>query len=723
MPTIVPVLLPLAIDMSYDYRLPEGLFVQPGDLVRVPLGSRERIGLVLDEAVGGSGKPVDQARLKTVVERLDVPPVPEISRRFILWVAHYCMAPRGMVLRAVLSAKAALKPVKPKTGVRLAREIPGGLTAARQKVVAVAGDYVWSKKALAERAGVGASVVNGLMKAGILEAEIMTTDPVPLPDPDHDAPVLSEEQGQAASLLRKAVSATKFEVLLLDGVTGAGKTEVIFEAIAQSLREGRQSLFMLPEIALTSQFLQRFEKRFGVAPAPWHSEISQGERGRIWRGVASGDIKVVIGARSSLFLPFRELGVIIVDEEHEPAYKQESQLIYHGRDMAVVRAMLGKIPVVLSSATPSIESHVNAINGRYTHVKLTQRYAGAKLPDIEALDLRTDPPERGRWIAPKLVREMKEVLGRGEQSLLFLNRRGYAPLTLCRSCGHRFECPDCSAWLVEHRFHNRLTCHHCGHSSPVPRRCPECGEEDALVACGPGVERVAEEIEERFPEARTVILSSDLIPDVEEMRALLEKIAAREVDIIVGTQLVAKGHHFPGLALVGVVDGDLGLAQGDPRAGERTWQLLQQVTGRAGRAAIAGKGMIQTYMPEHPVMRAMVSGDRERFLREEGEARQKGGLPPYGRLAALIISSNNTTEAAGYARMLARSAPRSQKLRVLGPAEAPVFMIRGRARFRLLVKAERSVDIQAYIKAWLDPLPKPKGQMKLTIDIDPHSFM
>ncbi len=727
MPTIVPVLLPLAIDMSYDYLLPEGLFVQPGDFVRVPLGSKERIGLVLEEALGGSGKPVNPARLKTVIERLEVPPVPEVSRRFIDWVARYSMAPRGMALRALMSAKAAFKPLKPKMGVRLGANIPNKVTEQRQKVLQVAGDEVWSKAALAERAGVGVAVINGLMKSGVLAAEPMTSERSLAPHPDHAIPTLSDQQERAAIALRDAVSAGakegKFEVLLLDGVTGAGKTEVIFEAIAQSLREGRQSLFMLPEIALTGQFLRRFESRFGVRPAPWHSEITPVERGRIWRGVASGDIRSVIGARSSLFLPFRKLGVIIVDEEHEPAYKQESQLIYHGRDMAVVRAMLGKIPVVLSSATPSIESHVNALNGRYTHLKLTERFAGAKLPDIESLDLRADPPERGRWIAPRLVGEMAQVLERGEQSLLFLNRRGYAPLTLCRTCGHRFECPDCSAWLVEHRFHQRLSCHHCGHSSPVPRRCPSCSEEDALVACGPGVERVAEEVRERFPEARTAILSSDLITDVEEMRVLLEKISAREIDIIVGTQLVAKGHHFPGLALVGVVDGDLGLAHGDPRAGERTWQLLQQVTGRAGREQIAGRGLIQTYMPEHPVMQAMVSGDRDRFLKEEGQAREKGGLPPYGRLAALIVSSNNSAEAASYARALAHSAPRSKKLRVLGPAEAPIFMIRGRARYRLLIKAEREVDIQAFITAWLAPLPKPRGQLKLTIDIDPHSFM
>ena len=723
MPKTVPVLLPLAIDMSYDYLLPDGVFVQPGDIVRVPLGSKERLGVVLDEPVGGSGKKLDPSRLKTVLERLDIPGLPQVSRQFMEWVAHYTMAPRGMVLRSVMSAKGAFTPPKPKMGVRRSQRALDKSTSAREKVLQVVGERVWGKSELAEAAGVGTSVISGLMKSGVLDAQILQEEEGVKPDPDFDVPTLNEQQRQAAKILHASVTARKFETLLLDGVTGSGKTEVAFEAMAQSLREGRQCLFMLPEIALTNQFLKRFEARFGIRPAGWHSQISPVERGRVWRGVAAGHIRAVIGARSSLFLPFLDLGVIIVDEEHEPAYKQESQLIYHGRDMAVVRAMLGKIPVVLSSATPSIESHVNAVNGRYTHLKLTQRYAGAKLPEINAIDLRADPPVRGKWIAPKLVDEMQQVLEKGQQSLLFLNRRGYAPLTLCRHCGHRFECPDCSAWLVEHRFHNRLSCHHCGHGSPVPRICPECDEKDSLVPCGPGVERVAEEVELRFPDARTAILSSDLIPDMDDMRALLERITNRQVDIIVGTQLVAKGHHFPGLALVGVIDGDLGLAHGDPRAGERTYQLLQQVTGRAGRAQIEGRGYIQTYMPEHPVMLAMVSGDRDRFLHEEGEARKKGALPPYGRLAAIIISSNNTNEAATYARLVAQKAPRSSKLRVLGPAEAPIFMIRGRARYRLLVKADRSVDLQAYIAQWLKTVPPARGGLKLTLDIDPHSFM
>jgi primosomal protein N' (replication factor Y) len=723
MPSIVPVLLPLALDMSYDYSVPDGLFVQPGDVVRVPLGAKERIGVVWDERVGGSDKPVDPKRLKALIDRVDAPALPAVTRRFVDWVAHYTLSPVGMVLRAAMSAKAAFGEAKVRTGYRRAGEAPSSLTPARLAVWQAAGDAVWSKAALAEAAGVGVGVIDGLVKVGGLVADVVAEDLQPLPSPDHQQPSLSGQQQAAVASIAPLIGAGKFAAVLLDGVTGAGKTEVAFEAMAGCFRKGHQALFMLPEIALTNQFLRRFEARFGVRPAGWHSELSPGERGRIWKGVADGRIRAVIGARSSLFLPFPDLGLVIVDEEHEPAYKQETQPIYHGRDMAVVRAMLGKIPVILSSATPSIESHVNASLGRYKHVRLTERFAGAQLPDIEAVDLRAHPPERGRWLSPVLVRAMAQVAGKGQQSLLFLNRRGYAPLTLCRACGHRFECPDCSAWLVEHRFHGKLTCHHCGHTAPVPKACPNCGAEHSLVPCGPGVERVAEEVRETFPEARTCILSSDLIASVEEMRQLLEQIESREIDIVVGTQLVAKGHHFPGLALVGVVDGDLGLAHGDPRAGERTYQLLQQVTGRAGRAEIAGRGFIQTYMPEHPVMQAMVSGDRDRFLAEEGRARELGGLPPYGRLAALIVSSAKQAEALSYARLLAQRAPRSDKLRVLGPAEAPIFIIRGQARYRLLVKASREMDVQAYVRAWLAAMPAPKHDLRLTVDIDPHSFM
>jgi primosomal protein N' (replication factor Y) len=431
----------------------------------------------------------------------------------------------------------------------------------------------------------------------------------------------------------------------------------------------------------------------------------------------------VVGARSALFLPFKDLGLIVVDEEHDQGFKQEDRVHYQGRDMAVVRGSLGKFAVVLASATPSIESHVNARTGRYGHVELPSRYAGAELPQVSTIDLRQQPPERGKWLSPVLVEAVTETLGRKQQALLFLNRRGYAPLTLCRSCGHRIDCPQCTAWLVEHRYRHRLECHHCGFSLPIPEKCPKCGEPNSLVACGPGVERIAEEVAERFPDARLAILSSDLVPSLVEMRDIIKKIEAGEADIIIGTQMVAKGHHFPQLATVGIVDGDLGLGQADPRAAERTFQLMHQVTGRAGRVLTAGVGLVQTYMPEHPVMQAIISGDREAFLAREIRQRQAAQLPPYGRLAALIVSARDKELAQLFARDVARHAPPAQRIEILGPAEAPLAVVRGRHRWRLLVKAPRELDIQAYLRAWLGSLPKPPADLRMTIDIDPYNFL
>ena len=489
------------------------------------------------------------------------------------------------------------------------------------------------------------------------------------------------------------------------------------------LRKGRQALILMPEIALTSQFIARCEERFGAKPAEWHSGMSAPLRGRVWRAVAEDQAKLVVGARSALFLPFPELGLIVVDEEHDQSYKQEERVTYQARDMAVLRGSLGHIPVVLSSATPSIESLVNAEQGRYRHIRLGLRYKAAGLPEIEAIDMRAHPPERGKWLSPLLADAVGETLARGEQALLFLNRRGYAPLTLCRACGHRFACTICDAWLVDHRFRQRLVCHHCGFSMPRPHVCPNCAAEESLVAVGPGVERLQEEAAALFPDARTMVLSSDLITSIETMRSELNEIAEGRVDIIIGTQLVAKGHNFPRLNLVGVVDADLGLSNGDPRAAERTFQLLNQVIGRAGRDQGRGVGYLQTHQPEHPVMKALVANDREAFYASEIEQRERSGYPPFGRLASLIVSAGDRPTAEGFARKLASVAPLDERIQVLGPAEAPLSVIRGRYRFRLLVKATREADLQAYLRLWLKEAPKPKGDVRLTVDIDPYSFL
>jgi primosomal protein N' (replication factor Y) len=721
----VPVLLPVALDQTYDYLAPDGVAAAPGAFVVVPFGPQNRIGVVWDRALG-SDKPVDEKKMKSVIACLDVPPLPEISLRFAEWIARYTISPLGMVVRMMMGAQAAFEPLKPRFGVRLAEGTPepARMTPARRRAIAIAADgLVRAKSALAAETGCTAGVIDGLVEAGILVEVAVPERRYPRPSPAHKAIVLSEYQDRAAHALRCAVDAANFSVTVLDGVTGSGKTEVYFEAVARALEADRQALIMLPEIALTSQFLGRFEGRFGCPPSEWHSGLASAERGRIWRAVATGEARVVVGARSALFLPFRELGLIVVDEEHDQGFKQEDRVHYQGRDMAVVRGNLGRLPVVLASATPSIESHVNARSGRYRHVVLPNRHAGVPLPVITPVDLRKDPPEKGKWLSPVLLTAMVETLANGQQTLLFLNRRGYAPLTLCRTCGHRIECPQCTAWLVEHRFRQRLNCHHCGFSLPIPDKCFKCGEAGTLVACGPGVERIAEEVIERFPAARLALLSSDLIATLAELHEIIRKIEDGEADIIIGTQIVAKGHHFPGLTTVGVVDGDLGLGHADPRAAERTFQLLHQVTGRAGRAFGQGRGLVQTHMPEHPVMEAILSGDREAFLDREIRQRQAAMMPPYGRLAALIVSAKHKALAEAFAREVGRRAPPAKRIEILGPAEAPLSVIRGRHRWRLLVKASRETDVQAYLRAWLAALPQVKGDLRLTVDIDPYNFL
>jgi primosomal protein N' (replication factor Y) len=723
--TRVPVMMPVALDQTYDYLAAPGLAVSSGDFVIAQFGSQSRIGIVWDRPLGPETA-VAPGRLKAITERLNVPPLPAASMRFAEWVAAYTLSPLGMVVRMMMSAKAVFEPVKPRFGVALANDAadPGRVTPARKRAMEISADgMVRSKAALAAEAGCTSGVVDGLVKAGYLVEVAIPERRCPRPNPSHVTVDFTDAQSEAVYALRAAIDAGGYSVSLLDGVTGSGKTEVYFEAVARAVEMGRQVLIMLPEIALTGQFMSRFEARFGAPPAEWHSAMSPAERGRIWRAVATGEARVVVGARSALFLPFADLGLIVVDEEHDQGYKQEDRVQYQGRDMSVVRGHLGNFPVVLASATPAIESHVNARTGRYRHIVLPGRFSGTELPEVGAIDLRIDQPEKGTWLAPPLVTAVERTLAAGKQSLLYLNRRGYAPLTLCRKCGHRVECPQCTAWLVEHRFRKRLCCHHCGFSLPVPEKCPKCSEEGTLANCGPGVERIAEEVAARFPDARTVILSSDLIPSLIEMRKIIAEIEAGEAQIIIGTQIVAKGHHFPDLATVGIVDGDLGLGQADPRAAERTFQLLHQVTGRAGREKTRGIGLVQTHMPEHPVMQAIISGDRDAFVEREIAQRQMAMLPPYGRLAAVIISSRDKQLSEVFAAEVARAAPRADRIGVLGPAEAPIAVVRGRYRWRLLVKAPRELDLQAYMRAWLAQIPAIKGDIRLAVDIDPYSFL
>jgi primosomal protein N' (replication factor Y) (superfamily II helicase) len=716
----VEILLPVALDRTYTYRVPFGMSLQPGEVVRVALASRDTVGVVWE---GDGGLPATSNRLRHVEEKIDAPPLRAEMRRFIEWVAGWTLTPRGMVMRMALRA-----PDPPEERMRLAYRatgaVPERLTPARQRVLDVlaAGPAV-ERRALAEAASVSPSVLDGLVDQGALEPIALPPAPVaPPPDPSFGETRLSADQERAAAELAQAVAARRFSATLLEGVTGAGKTEVYFEAIAEAVRSGRQALILLPEIALTGQFLDRFAERFGVRPAEWHSGVAAKKRTRLWHAVARGEAAVVAGARSALFLPFADLGLVIVDEEHDAAYKQEDGPRYNARDMAVVRARLSEAPAVLASATPSIESRVNAERGRYRHLLLPARYGGRALPTVAAIDMRRDGPERGRFLAPSLVEAVKAANAAGDQALLFLNRRGYAPLTLCRHCGHRFQCPNCSAWLVEHRFKRSLVCHHCGHHEPVPKACPSCETADTLTPCGPGVERIAEEVAALLPDTRTTILSSDLYGGTERLKQELEAVARGEAELVVGTQLVAKGHNFPHLTLVGVVDADLGLGTGDPRAAERTFQLLGQVTGRAGRGERPGRAILQTYDPGHPVMAALVSGDREAFYQREIAIRRGAGLPPFARMAALTVSDVERVPAERHARELVRAAPHRQDIRILGPAEAPLAVLRGRHRFRIIAQAPREISLQDYVRGWLAAGPKPRGQLAVDVDIDPMSF-
>lgn len=719
----IKVLLPLPLADAYDYRVPAEMHLVPGHFVVVPLGKREMVGVVWG---AGTGE-VPQAKLRDVIGVLPALPMADAMRRFIDWVSAYTLMPPGAVLRMAMSSPSALEAPKTELVYRAAGQSDDAalkLTAARRRVLDQLKDGPAMPAAeLAHLAGVGTSVVKTMASVGLLETvERIVRRSFPQPDGLRDGPTLSPAQKAAADGLVEKVKAHAFSAMLLDGVPGAGKTEVYFEAIAAALAAGRQVLVLLPEIALTAQWLRRFEDRFGAPPAPWHSGLTSLERRETWRAIAEGRVGVVVGARSALFLPFANLGLIVVDEEHDGSFKQDEGVIYNARDMAVVRARLASAPVVLASATPSLESVVNVKTGRYGEVHLPGRHGGHQLATLSAVDLRRDSPARGRWLSPPVVEAMKATLAAGEQTLLFLNRRGYAPITLCRACGHGLECPQCSAWLVEHRFRRSLVCHHCGHTEAPAHSCKHCGAVDQFVACGPGVERLAEEAQELFPEARLELFTSDSLMNRDEAEAAVDRMINGDIDILIGTQMAAKGHHFPNLTLVAVIDADLGLNGGDLRAAERTFQLLYQVAGRAGREGRPGRALIQTHNPEHAVMQALVSGDRDRFVEVELADREAAGMPPYGRLASLIISGPDPAAVDNVCAALARRAPHRDGITVLGPSTAPLALLRGRHRRRFLLKTSRDMAVQPILHAWLERIGLP-GSVRLQVDVDPYSFL
>ena len=751
----VPVVVTAPLDGPFDYQFDQER-PEPGRFVLVPFGSREIVGVVWDY---GADRQVDAKRIKSLIAVLDAPLMPEAVRRMIDHARTETLNPRGAILKLAIPVPQALDPAPRKPGFRLKAACDAdtmsetntmeagtpGIANPRNTLVKLgkpetraldllAGGTALLQSEITKKAGISAAKLRKLDEAGLIE-QVWIEDRLPLDPPDVDAPgpELSADQARAARSLCDAVH-QGYSATLLEGVPGAGKTEVYLEAVVEALKAGRNVMVLLPEIALSAPWIQRFERRFGVRPVVWHSGLTAKQRVLAWQAIARGDVRLVVGARSTLFLPITNLGLIVVDEEHDSSFKQEEGAIYHARDLAEARARIENCPIVLASATPSIETALRSpdfaddVDGiePVTHLFLPGRFGGAAMPVIETVDLRKDRPAHQRFLSSTVIRHLRETFHAGRQSLIFLNRRGYAPLTLCRACGHRMQCPSCSAWLVSHRFRRRLICHHCGYGVDQPEFCPGCGSIDSLVASGPGVERLADEIKEILPEARTDLLTSDQ-PRSADVPALLERMVEGEIDVLIGTQIIAKGHHFPRLTNVVVADADLGLAGGDLRAAERSFQLLYQVSGRAGREkvdgeSVRGKVLIQTHLPDHPVIQALAAGDKDRFYEVEMSERQAMNMPPFGRLGALIISGPDHGQVRDHARKIARLAPEDERLMVLGPAPAPLSLLRGRYRERILIKAERSLDLPASLRAWLSGVRLP-SKVYLAIDIDPISFL
>ena len=719
---LVAVLTTQPLDRALDYKAPEG-GCHVGAFVEVPLGPRKVIGVVWGAGVGD----FDYAKVRSVIRVLDVAPMRAEMASFLEKSAAYTLTPLSAMLRLCTRAPGLGDPPSMQKIYRRGGAEPDRVTAARTKVIetlAEYGDLAFTLRELADMAGVTSSVIKGLVKQDVVLEEDSPRDlPYPRFDPDLPSKDLSADQAAGAQALAAGVTSGSYGTTLLRGVTGSGKTEVYLEAVAAALRAGRQALVLLPEIALTAEFLTRVEARFGAKPAEWHSGATMTERRRIWSMVGQGDAQLVIGARSALFLPFQNLGLIVVDEEHDTSYKQEEGVLYNARDMAVLRASICGAHVVLASATPSLESWANAQAGKYTKLELKSRFGPAVMPTMGTIDIRTEGLSSDRWITPTLKHEVDARMAKGEQAMLFINRRGYAPVTLCRACGHQIACDHCDARMVEHRFLKRLICHQCGESKEMPEACPSCEVEGKLAAVGPGVERLGEEAHALWPDARIATLSSDMYGTARALKAEIAGIAQGAADIIIGTQLVAKGHNFPNLTLVGVIDADLGLSGSDLRAAERTFQLMRQVAGRAGRAEAPGTALLQTCQPDHPVIRAILAGDEEGFWQAEAKEREQAGMPPYGRLAGIILSGPDMAAVFEAGNQLARNdrVLRDIGAQVYGPAPAPIARVRGRHRVRLLVKADKSVALQRALAKWVGQI-RLKGDLRLAVDIDPQSF-
>ena len=718
---LVGVLSSAPIDGLLDYRV-SGSEVDTGSFVLVPLGPRKVVGVVWDKGEGN----FDPSRVRLIIKVLDVPGLDDNFRLFLEKVAEYNLVSLSSTLARLTRLPEPTEGPKVEKCCSWNGNLPPKMTPTREKVFKFLkpGREYLIKDVITDT-GVGMDVLKRLEAGGFLQfSEKLIKDEVPVFNLESNTVELNDEQRRATEKIFRFLDQEEFSPILLKGVPGAGKTEVFLEVIAKTLKEGKQVLVLLPEIALTSQIIKRFNDRFGEAPFEWHSSVSKVQKRKIWRMAGEGTAKLVVGARSALFLPFSNLGLIVVDEEHDSSYKQDSGIIYNARDMAVLRASLYKANIILVSATPSLESLVNVTRGKYKRVDLLSRFGDATLPEIDIIDMKGETDTSGKWISGALIKEISDRLQKGEQSLLFLNRRGYAPITVCANCGNQVGCTDCDARLVEHRYFNEMICHQCGARSVVPKKCPDCHTEGMMVPLGPGIERLAEEVKSIFKQARIEVLSSDLVESPMQLKDILEKISKGEVDIIIGTQIIAKGHNFPYLTLVAVIDADVGLQGGDFRAAERTFQIIRQVTGRSGRADIPGIALLQTWNPDHPVIQAITSNNDEAFWEEESREREVTGSPPFSQYIGVIVSGKNVDEVEGFSQALARDSKPllDENYELYGPAPAPIARIQGRVRYRLLIKAERSLRVQRAIRMWLDQFKIP-GSIRLSIDVDPQRFL
>ena len=736
----VAVLLIGPFNDTFDYLIEENINeISPGQIVLAPFRQRKVVGIIVSEG----SKTVSKSKLKNVIDIYELDPIPLPTIDLISFLANWNCVYKGLVLKMVLSPLEAI--ISPQYNKVYKYNLEDGLSIdsidnkklrSKRKLVLdalVNSDKEVYETSLIQDIGVSKTILKDMVNKNLIVEKLIKIKPdfsknfIKSNDikKENDKP-LNEHQKNAVDKINKSIKKNEADCFLLDGVPGSGKTETYFETVQTCLDERKQVLILLPEIALTPDWQKRFYNKFNFNPLVWHSDISKKKRKEIWLSALSGTAGVIVGARSALMIPISKLGLIVVDEEHEPAFKQEENVRYNARDMAVYRAKRSSATIVLASATPSLETFYNMRMGKYIHLTLPKRATGADMPDIKLLDLKLHPPQKGNWISPLLINQIQDKLLKKEQTLLFLNRRGYAPLRVCNSCGNKVKCINCETWLVEHRLDNLLTCHHCGYSKHISNICEVCGNKDQMKSCGPGVERIEEEVQRLFPEAKSITLSSDTMKNQNLLTNAIEQIKNSEVDIIIGTQMVAKGHDFPKLKLVGIIDGDIGLSGGDLRASERSFQLLQQVAGRSGRhtAGTNDKGLVylQTFDTENPIIKAIAQNNRDDFFEKELISRKNANMPPYGRLAAIILSSKFESNLDSFSSDISRLAPSFKNVKIFGPAPAPMYFLRGKYRRRFLIKSDKTVNIQKVLIDWTKKINKPSN-INLTIDIDPFSFM